>query len=485
MLLRKFAPVAGIVVLLASTSVYAFWPKKTEVETAFCPQLQDEKVYEENGLDPYKMLISGTEDWVFRSDNDFRTSYTLTPAIQESILKLQRAFKEKNIDLVIAYPPSRGLVHATHIRSKDKKTFGMIDTDRIWANYEQSIKTMRAKGINVVGVSQAQATDDFFYKRNHHWTATGAYAMARNVSAFVKTMPSWKEITKTQFQTAAATEPVPLESSFDKAFKKICETHLPGEQAKSYTTTSVQAAANEQALFDEQRPQQVVLLGTSNSVQDSSMANFEGFLKEGISADILNLSFIAGGIDTSIISFLNSSTFRTNGPRIVIWEVPGYYDFNIMDDKLFSQLLPAVHGSCSGNELAATSVGPFGVGRTTLFDFSSGKALGATPAAATAGTQLQTMPEQFVDRYVHISFAEGVKDSFRLRFDYGNAGTQIQDFNRSDNYPTDGEFYTLLPKSSDAARLKKIILETKTGIPDNQARVEICPLSGAGARKNI
>jgi hypothetical protein len=467
---------------MASTSVYAFWSKKTEVEAAFCRKLQDERVYDENDLEPYKMLISGTDDWIFRSDNDFRTNYTLTPAVQESLLRLQRAMKSKNIDLVIAFPPARGLVHAAHIRPKDQKTY-MPDVDKAWANYEQSIMALRAKGLNIVGVSKAQTTDDFFYKRNHHWTATGAYSMARNVSAFVKTLPSWKEIPKAQFKTTA-TDPAPIESSFEKAFKKICDSKLPPEEAKNYTTASVQAATSEQSLFNEQDPQQVVLLGTSNSVQDSSMANFEGFLKEGLSTDIMNLSYIAGGIDTSIISFLNSAAYKNGGARIVIWEVPGYYDFNIMDDKLFAQLVPAVNGSCSNEALAVINAGPFEKGRTTLFDFTSGKPVGATPASATAmPVETVAIPDQFGEKYVHISFADGVKDSFRLRFDYGNAGTQVQEFNRSDNYPTDGEFYTMMPQSSDSARLKKIILETKNGIPGNQAQVEICPLESA--RKDI
>lgn len=466
--LKKTLLLTGGVILVATSVAGAawLWSERNVLSASFCPALADDATYEANGLEPYAKIIPGKQGWIFRTKNDFRPEWAASDKTVGYLLSLQNAFKAHNASLVIVMPPVRGLVHADQLPYFSKVKLRMNEQDSAWDKYEASIKDLQAKGVRIVGLNRADATDDFFYKRNHHWTAQGAKATAMKVGSTIRTMPAYNTIAHQEYMSIE-TGIVEYKSSFEKAFKTICKADLPTEEARHFETIPKVAATDADILSEPPIPQ-VVLLGTSNSVSDSSEANFIGFLKEYIGADILNFAFVGAGIDTSIMSYLQSPHFKTAQPKIVIWEVPGYYDFNIMDNKLFNQVIPAAFGACAPAPATGRMFSSVSSGTTILFDFKK-------PIAPEAMQPISYAPLSQNGSYLHLDFSRGIKNKFSLKFHYENSGTKKQDFSRSDDYPQDGNFYTLFP-AQDIKTLNKITLVLPEGEKPVNLTAQICPL---------
>lgn len=445
----------ALTTLLAAGGVtayhYEIWDKN-ELKGSFCSRMNNEKLYSELKVENYATLIPGKDGWIFRTGNDFRTDWALKPQTIAYLTELRDALKQKNVDIVYVMPPIRGMVHSDELFRRYKSKYEP-DPDQAWSNYEAMLADLRKKGLYVAGVRPDQATDNFFYKRDHHWTSEGARITAENVAAVTKTLPTYSQIPKMEFETVEK-EPIEYDSSFGKAFRKMCDTGLPTEVIKPYETIPKGGTADQASLFDESgNDPRVILLGTSNSVQETSQANFEGFLKQNLSADVLNMSFVGAGIDTSIMSFVNSDRMKDGQPKIVLWEIPGYYDLNVMDDKLFNQLIPAAHGSCASNSLYSSHIA-----------LKEGSNQIANMRKVTGG----------IPSYVHLSFSQPVTNRFSLNFQFSASGAKKQQFDRFDGYKADGEFYTLFPTGVQPAEWRGIYLYAPKALAGKEVNVEVC-----------
>jgi alginate biosynthesis protein AlgX len=481
--------ITGLTIIALTGTVAAYWfsnPKTTEkttapavetaakvsqavqpqepeedISSAFCTAMADEKSYEDNNLDTYSTLIPGKDGWVFRTNNDFRKDWAADQATISRLLALQSAMRVHNAELVTLMPPVRGMVHAKEMQDADRVKYGMNDTSA-WEAYEGFIRDLRQAGVNIVGINRREVNDQFFYKRNHHWSARGAHIAAQKAAQAIKPMSQYAAIPKVTY----ASQPLPpseYKSSFAKAFEKICGTQIGTEPAQNYQTAPAGSANSENALFSGDAEPQVILLGTSNSVNDSSEANFDGFLKEFLSTDVLNLSYTGAGIDTSIMAFMNSEHYKNDKPKIVIWEVPGYYDFDEMNETLLSQIIPAAHGDCNTDALAS-----------------------ATFKSLPNNGELFAADQDRIDQnnsYLRLAFAQPVKDTFSVKFHYkdGEDGaTKLVKFKRSDRYPADGEFYTLFPRMGADAKLSKISIALPKKQPSADVSMQICALPQSG-----
>ncbi len=447
---------------------YTYGFERNELSESFCPDLANQQVYEQKKMEHYSILIPGKDGWVFRTENDFRKDWEINDKTLNYLLTLQNAFRMHNAELVMLMPPVRGLAHYDKLFRKDKKKYGLKNASEAWDKYEAGITDLQNKGIRIIGLGRNEVTPDFFYKRDHHWTASGANVAATKIAEFIKSIPLYSQIEKIDYATTEET-PIEYESTFEKAFKKICNTNLPKETVPQYITASANPVQSSDDLFGENQGSepQIVLLGTSNSVNASSQANFEGFLKDYLSTDIMNLSYIGAGIDTGIMTYVNSDHFRNGKPKVVIWEVPGYYDLNVMDDKLFNQVIPAAIGACSA-PVYEKSLASLPGGSTTLFEDEAKSSL--QPASFPA-------PEQVAigqDMYMRLTFSKPVRDKFKVDFLYENSGTKSQNFERSERAAADGEFYTLFPVND--SKIKKIsVIMPKDARPVDLS-VQICRL---------
>jgi alginate biosynthesis protein AlgX len=99
----------------------------------------------------------------------------------------------------------------------------------------------------------------------------------------------------------------------------------------------------------------VILVGTSNSAnrdEDTKNYNFDGYLKEYLGVDILNLAQPGAGQEGALLNYLQSADYSPDAPpKMIIWELPASY--HLEDPLLYRQLLPAIQGGCAKAEVLA------------------------------------------------------------------------------------------------------------------------------------
>jgi alginate biosynthesis protein AlgX len=451
-----------------------------ELMQAYCDDMYDPDVYDERNITHYKIMLDGKDNWIFRTENDFRSEWSISDKTINKITKLQDVLNKMNTELYIVMPPVRGMVHADKIKNKYKEKYGLTDNNAIWNAYESMIDKMKKSGVNIVGASQNETPKQFFYEQDHHWRSEGAKFMAQKTAEMIKRESDlYKSLPVIEYETVEAGMHN-YDNSYSTAFEKICDTSLEPTPVIEYKTRPKQAAQTSNDLFSDEEEPSVVLLGTSNSVLGSSYANFEGYLKEYLSRDIVNYADIGAGIDTSLIDFLNSNKFRNNRPKIIIWEVPGYYDLNIMDDKVFNQAAPTALGQCSSQNTLMREAIRINNKNTVLFKAGRIKNVNMANESQENNTNAASNDIVFIDqisdlesKYLSLNFRKPVEDRFSVRFQYEDGGVKIQQFNRSDDFTDFKNYYTFFPQN-DNKKIINITLDSRNNRLDNFVTGTIC-----------
>lgn len=96
------------------------------------------------------------------------------------------------------------------------------------------------------------------------------------------------------------------------------------EDIFTYETKRTDENVSEDSLFGDQAFD-VVLVGTSYSA--NPLWHFEGFLKQDLSTDVLNVADEGLGPFKTMENYLASDQYASSAPKLVIWEMPERYFF--------------------------------------------------------------------------------------------------------------------------------------------------------------
>ena len=422
-----------------------------DVSDLFCTDMQNPDVYDDRNFESYKMLIPGKDGWIFRTETDLKSDFSLTRDALDNLRDLNQVLNSRGIDLVMLIAPTRGLVHGENLRPEDMEKYNFTNIDKAWDSYRSSLESIKKEGIAVVGIPRPEQGTSFFYKRDHHWNADGAKFSAEVLAAYIKNLPAYKKVEKQAFVTKDG-EDMELPGVSKKVFKKIGNTNQAPEASVKKITELAEASGESDALFGDAKIPDIVLMGTSNSTQEPSFANFEGFLKEALSADVLNMSVSGGGLDTAMLAYFNSDYYKKNPAKIAIWEIPSYYDIS-NNAKFFREAIPAAYGGCrnmvaeqNGVELDDKSV-------IVLSKLAKKKIWGA-------------------NHYLYLNFSEPVAKPFNANFLYTKSRDKYR-FAHSTRYPSDREFYYRLDNQKDSP-LDKIVLNVPKEFMGLRVDAKIC-----------
>lgn len=332
--MRYFLPILAL---------FSFLPT-AYADGVMCDALRQENAYK--NWPSYRYLDEGVDGWLFRTETDFQDDFTLKDEEIARLRALNDAFAAQGTTLILAILPTRGMMDG------DKAANVAYDRQVAQKSYAAMVHALRDAGMIVAAIDNYDSQDAFYYKRDHHWRAAGARAMAHQVAAQVKalniSLPTKKFITEAQDEIAHI-------GTFEKLIKQTCGTDVAAQRIVSYMTY---APGDADALFADAQPADVVLLGTSNSANATSRANFDGFLKEALQADVDNRAISGGGADASMLSYLMARPAGETAPRVVVWEFPVYQAFSNRD--FLRQAKAAVRGKCAVPVVQqAMPAGPF------------------------------------------------------------------------------------------------------------------------------
>ncbi len=425
-----------------------------------CEALRNDEAYGEKYED-YRYLIQGRDGWIFRTKQDFRQSYKTTDEATTSLKRMVAAFKKRGVDLVIAFMPTRGMAAAEFLPVDDLLA---EDYDPLAAQkaYQAYLLSLEKDGILVAGAPSLKSGPGFFYKADQHWTSAGAKEMAMAAAQKIKGLDVYKDIPSLSFSTRKIKD-VRFKGRFNEALEALCHTRMPDDRDEGFETVKDQDGEKEDNvdaddLFSDKNLPKIVLVGTSNSRREENDLNFSGFLQEFSSADVLNKAIAGGGLGDSLLSYIASDDFQKTPPKVIVWEVPGYYDLSSESAMaVYRQAAAAAHGPCDEAHLLGEEQIEMEE-KTVLF----------------SGLEEKYIPAGQV--YISLETENPVTEKIDLSIGKTKGNPEKITFKRSKRYPPDGRFY-YAPRENEAdGYLKYITLKASQEAQGMMVKARLCRL---------
>ncbi|MCP5163047.1 MAG: hypothetical protein H6999_05130 [Hahellaceae bacterium] len=319
-----------------------------------CEALKDDEPYAEGAMKSVRHITPGKDHWLFRSDVDLSTHFGIPEAMTPWYKRLMDAFHQQHIEVVFAVQPTRGMMHRDKIREDASYGFDYPTGLRNLQHFLGQLRTGGAIVPDIIPLVKQPPQSEYFFRRDHHWTPAGAQATARIVADTLKTLPVYTQLEKKNYFTEKSLI-LPKDGTMNRALRKICGNNYGFQYVQGFQTVPENSGAD--ALFADEATPEVVLVGTSNSANrddETKNYNFEGYLKEYLSVDILNYALPGAGQDGALIQYLHSDDYDAqHPPKLLIWELPA--NFQLESELTYRQLLPALAGGCKGREPLLTA----------------------------------------------------------------------------------------------------------------------------------
>ncbi|WP_431270328.1 alginate O-acetyltransferase AlgX-related protein [Dankookia sp. P2] len=176
---------------------------------------------------------------------------------------------------------------------------------------------LRGQGVPALSLHDAlAAVQPAFWRTDTHWNQAGAAAAAAAIAAATAGLPLRRaeQISRTVAAAAEADGPGDLLRlmSLDRVPDAL--RPAPDRQYPERTEASGEAAG----LLEETPPAEVVLLGSSYSMN----ANFHGRLQQALASGVASHARAGGGFAGAAREYFTSAAWREARPTLLVWEIP-------------------------------------------------------------------------------------------------------------------------------------------------------------------
>jgi len=362
--------ISTVFLCLASPNSFAATAPKV------CKALTDETAYSKK-REAMMFLVEGSDGYLFISKKDLESEFKIDEKSIPYAKRFIETLKKRGLNVVFVIQPTRGLVHQDKISAADKKLYNFDET-AAKTNFSGMIKKLTDDGFTVATLPNL-SMPDYAYRRDHHWTAAGAKAIAYEAARIIKQEPYYNDIPKTKFITDKGVENKKFVGVLANAYEDVCKQKSAPETIFEYKTTAVTDGNNSSALFGDASAPPVVLAGTSFSSNEAAHANFDGWLKESLSADVLNYAVRGGGFNSGVLSYLASDDYKNKKQSLLVWEMGGYLKFG--SPSGWQELVAAPYGDCKGTsrEIKAKSIS-LSSATTNLLNGDDWNSIGSKPS---------------------------------------------------------------------------------------------------------
>lgn len=258
--------------------------------------------------------IIGEDGWLFTAEElEVHPGFdTNIRASAEQVAQVRDELSAKGAQLLVVVVPDKAEIYEDRLKVERPKL--------IQERYHRFLAYLDLAGVNRIDgaavLRGGAEVGQMFMHDDTHWSPLGAKAIADEIGLRL----GGADISRAEATTV---------SLGTEAFNGDLLAYIPtgpfrdlvGPQQRVIERfeTSVETSGG---LFGDAMID-VALVGTSFSAKPEW--HFEGFLKQALSADILNLSLEGQGPFAPMNAFLASDVLTTTPPKIVIWEIPVRY----------------------------------------------------------------------------------------------------------------------------------------------------------------
>ena len=306
---------------------------------SLCPRAADPDAYVTRFMTSNRLTIQGTSDWLFRSEVDLDTQFTLEEGVYPALARMIKRLNARGTQVLLLDLPRRGLLAADKLLPSDRTRY---DFKTALANYRKTLQQFRDVGFIVPDYGLLIEKNDgteYFFRRDGHWTPDGARRTAELIADTVKATPLGGRLRKKAFVTRTVGQqrhPGVLAI----VASQICGGNYPAEVVHGYSTAPVESNP-----FDDDPLPDVALVGTSFSA--SPAYHFAGFLQQALQTDVLNTAIAGGNFDGAMTQYLPSETFQLAPPKLIVWEF-AHSQVTVVNPSQLRRLIPLVDNGCVG-----------------------------------------------------------------------------------------------------------------------------------------
>ena len=259
-------------------------------------------------------VMVGCNDWLFLTEElrPWPSAQAAMQARADALHTIAAALTAKGIALQVVLVPDKRRVEA-------EGSCGVPYSAQSQARYAAFLGMLG--GLQVVDLLQTFTgiRTPVYYRTDTHWNQDGA-AIAAAATAAATDAPIGRE---RPFHTDYA----PEAKRAGDLLRLMSLDHVPDLALKlrplpdiegAATTTETNPPADTGSLLDDAPVPEVVLLGSSYSVN----ANFHGALEQALSAPVGQFAQAGGAFWGSAHDYFRSPAFHETPPKLVIWEIP-------------------------------------------------------------------------------------------------------------------------------------------------------------------
>lgn len=269
-------------------------------------------------------IIGKNNEWLFVNYEYFTPADT--PDVSTTVQLLQRTnklFESKGITLALVVTPSKIRIHQEFLPASNPMDAFTNE------NYDKIVKELRGGGVNVVDLNKAflasphrNSDTPIFLRLDTHWSQTGAYTAAETIRNEIQSNPKLK--------TAYAATP---EVKFSMAWseKKVNQRardivkmlpagspSFPPEQAMNFKVTRDDGA--KAGLTGAGENVGILVIGSSYT---NRATGYPDGIRHTLQRELLDISIpVDQGPWVGMDSYLKDDAFKTNKPKLIIWEIP-------------------------------------------------------------------------------------------------------------------------------------------------------------------
>ena len=399
---------------------------------SLCPRAADPHAYDGSKfLGDFRVLIEGRDGWLFRTGLDLTTRFDISAASVAQLRRLSDALRARGTQLVMVYQPPRGLMDPDELTPAQRRSY---DWEAARRNYAAALQRLRGAGVIVPPLDQLAVPDkgyDYYFRRDHHWTAAGAQHTARVVADAIRKLPGYAALPRKQFATHTdGTLGKP--GTLQKVAEQLCGGAWSAQFEPIYVT---EAAGGGGSLLGNSTQPQVALIGTSNS-DTLGGYDFNGYLEQFLGTDVLDTAITGGSFEGSLLHYLASKAFQQDPPKFLIWETP-YQDYPAADQdpfKIYRQAVPLVNDGCRGKPALLSNKVNLHEGNNQLLFNAVGRILPLNGRNDLIAFQFSDPGVK--DLAAEIWYFNGRKESLKLHFKQyvDNAGRFVAELGQKPEY---------------------------------------------------
>ena len=314
--------------------------KQPDMVKAVCAKARDESSYESSSM---VFLVPGRDGFLFSTRIDMRDYLPINWKSQATFVEIINTLRGVGTEVVLVVPPPRAVVDQKFLLP-DEVDLADYNLASAEAGYEAMLEGLRANGVlvaDVLGKAHSKATRvPFYLRRDIHWSSEGARISAAAAADVIKGLPAFAEVRTEAFRTSEVST-IKSDENLSEALTQICSKAITAERVPIFRTIAVDEQGS---LFDD-KPFDVVLIGTSFSKRGDDDPNFSGFLQQELSTRVYNAAREGSGMEGAMAEYLTSDAFRTRKPKVIVWEFPPYERPDVDDGEPTRTVADALHQS--------------------------------------------------------------------------------------------------------------------------------------------